>query len=803
MVAPSKEQPADAPKRIGGVNIMHVMYSFVKKLGTVALVYALGYMEFSIAWLIGPIVLSVIRDEWKKEKELQRNIAKASALCQEKEVILARVDELPSWVFFPDVERVEWVNKILRQVWPNVNHYAKDILKNTIEPSIRESLVAYHLNGFHFEKMVLGSIPLRIGGVKVYDQNVPRDQIILDMDVSYAGDCDISFSIGGIKGGIKDLQIQGNVRTVMRPLISTVPLIGGLQVFFLRHPTIDFNLVGVADVLDMPGLSDLLRRIVVEAVGNIMVLPNKIAITLSDAVPALSLKMPDPEGVVRIHVVEAKNLMKKDMKMLGMGKSDPYCIVSIGGKTFRTQTIDNTLNPKWDFWCEAKITSQKAQMLSFELWDWDPGFPGIENDDFLGRATVELSQVTKKGKVGMWLTLEGAKRGMVHVRMTWLTLSKDKNDLAAALQETQMLRVTSMSTAVLVVFVDSVKNLPKARTTSLPDPYVTLTVGNTTEQTASQFRTVHPVWEQGFTFLVSNPENDTLYIKAIDSKTTQELGVFVYNVSTLLQKMDMEVEKQPFSLSKSGPESTIYLAMHLRILKYEEKDTNEEDEEEPTEGGDTETDTATAPLLDKRSPTQLSEGSESSVEASPAKEPAVKTELDRTESMKSATEEIIIPAAASPGVQTSPDLRQRSPSATSSAGEYNLGRIQLTLRYSQQRQRLIVVVHRVVNLPLKDPNSIPDPYVKLYLLPERSKDSKRKTDTLKDNCNPVYDETFEYLISQADMRNRQLEVSVVTRKGFLQQSPTMGQVVLDLKNMDLNEAKTMWLDLCPETSREA
>ncbi|XP_046986798.1 extended synaptotagmin-2-B isoform X3 [Schistocerca americana] len=798
MVAPSKEQAVDAIKRIGGVNIMNVMYSFVKKLGTVALVYALGYMEFSIAWLIGPIVLSVIRDEWKKEKELRRTIAKASALCQEKEVILARVDELPSWVFFPDVERVEWVNKILRHVWPNVNHYAKDILKNTIEPSIRESLVAYRLSGFHFEKMVLGSIPMRIGGVKVYDQNVPRDQIIMDMDVSYAGDCDISFSIGGIKGGIKDLQIQGNVRTVMRPLITTVPLIGGLQVFFLRHPTIDFNLVGVADVLDMPGLSDLLRRIVVEAVGNIMVLPNKIAITLSDAVPALSLKMPDPEGVVRIHVVEAKNLMKKDMRMLGMGKSDPYCIVSIGGKTFRTQTIDNTLNPKWDFWCECVVEEVNSQYVLYKLFDKDR-----TQDDFLGRATVELSQVTKKGKVGMWLTLEGAKRGMVHVRMTWLTLSKDKNDLAAALQETQMLRVTSMSTAVLVVFVDSIKNLPKARTTSLPDPYVTLTVGNTTEQTASHFRTVHPVWERGFTFLVSNPENDTLYIKAIDSKTTQELGVFVYRVSTLLQKMDMEVEKQPFSLSKSGPESTIFLAMRLRILKYEEKDTNEEDEEDPTEGGDTETDTATAPLLDKRSPTQLSEGSESSVEASPAKEPAVKTELDHTESMKSATEEIIIAAAASPGVQASPDLRQRSPSATSSAGEYNLGRIQLTLRYSQQRQRLIVVVHRVVNLPLKDPNSIPDPYVKLYLLPERSKDSKRKTDTLKDNCNPVYDETFEYLISQADMRNRQLEVSVVTRKGFLQQSPTMGQVVLDLKNMDLNEAKTMWLDLCPETSREA
>lgn len=44
------------------------------------------------------------------------------------------------------------------------------------------------------------------------------------------------------------------MRVVMKPLITTMPLVGGLQVFFLNNPDIDFNLVGIADVLDMPGL---------------------------------------------------------------------------------------------------------------------------------------------------------------------------------------------------------------------------------------------------------------------------------------------------------------------------------------------------------------------------------------------------------------------------------------------------------------------------------------------------------------------------------------------------------------------
>jgi hypothetical protein len=76
------------------------------------------------------------------------------------------------------------------------------------------------------------------------------------------------------------------------------------------------------------------------------------------------------------------------------------------------------------------------------------------------RATIEISTVVKKGVVDTWLTLEQAKHGMVHLRLTWLQLSSDKNDLKAALAETQMLRVTDMSTALLTVFIDSAKNLP-------------------------------------------------------------------------------------------------------------------------------------------------------------------------------------------------------------------------------------------------------------------------------------------------------------------------------------------------------
>lgn len=275
--------------------IVSICYAFAKKVATVGAIYLVGYMGWSVAWLIAPVILSLTRDQWKKVNDAKRNIAKVSALSNEKDVILARIDDLPAWVYFPDVERAEWLNKILKQVWPNANHFARSLIKDTIQPNIQKALEKYKMNGFRFERMILGQIPPRIGGVKVYDKNVARNEIIMDVDLFYASDCDINFSLAGMKGGIKDFQIHGMMRVIMKPLITTMPLVGGLQIFFLNNPNIDFNLVGVVDLLDMPGLSDMLRKIIVEQVAAIMVLPNKLPITLSDAVPALALKMPEPE----------------------------------------------------------------------------------------------------------------------------------------------------------------------------------------------------------------------------------------------------------------------------------------------------------------------------------------------------------------------------------------------------------------------------------------------------------------------------------------------------------------------------
>jgi len=60
-------------------------------------------MQWSVAWFIGPLVLLVLRDQWKQSRDRQRNAAKAAALSSEKDVVLARLNDLPAWVCLSQV----------------------------------------------------------------------------------------------------------------------------------------------------------------------------------------------------------------------------------------------------------------------------------------------------------------------------------------------------------------------------------------------------------------------------------------------------------------------------------------------------------------------------------------------------------------------------------------------------------------------------------------------------------------------------------------------------------------------------
>ncbi|XP_068181807.1 intersectin-2b isoform X2 [Antennarius striatus] len=98
-------------------------------------------------------------------------------------------------------------------------------------------------------------------------------------------------------------------------------------------------------------------------------------------------------------------------------KSNPYCEVTMGGQIFTSRTINDTLNPKWNFNCQFYIRDIYQDVLSITISERDQFSP----DDFLGRTEVPLATIKKefenKGPVTRRLLLHEVPTGEVWVRL--------------------------------------------------------------------------------------------------------------------------------------------------------------------------------------------------------------------------------------------------------------------------------------------------------------------------------------------------------------------------------------------------
>lgn len=63
------------------------------------------------------------------------------------------------------------------------------------------------------------------------------------------------------------------------------------------------------------------------------------------------------QNVLRIHVLEAQDLIAKDRFLGGLvkGKSDPYVKLKLAGRSFRSRVVREDLNPRWNEVFEVRI----------------------------------------------------------------------------------------------------------------------------------------------------------------------------------------------------------------------------------------------------------------------------------------------------------------------------------------------------------------------------------------------------------------------------------------------------------------
>lgn len=239
-------------------------------------VYLLWIFDISVAPAFLLLLIIALHHEKEKLKSMQG--VPNQSIMDEKKMIESyfKADNVPSWILFPDKERTEWINTIIDQIWPNIGAFIRDVMFGLIEPEVKTSFENYGITGFCFKTIALGNIPPRVTGIKVYDKKVARNQIIIDTDLLFTSDCDITISLKGMNIGVRDLKFKGALRLELKPLITEFPLFKTAEVYFLRTPEIDYNLSGIANILDLTGIVSILQEAIIEITKELIVFPNKI-----------------------------------------------------------------------------------------------------------------------------------------------------------------------------------------------------------------------------------------------------------------------------------------------------------------------------------------------------------------------------------------------------------------------------------------------------------------------------------------------------------------------------------------------
>lgn len=324
-----------------------------------------------------------------------------------------------------------------------------------------------------------------------------------------------------------------------------------------------------------------MRRAIREQLAALMVLPNKYVLPLVEDLSMKTIKFVPPIGVIRIELIDAKNLRKADVGMLGMGKSDPYCIISVGNQEFTTTVIQNTINPKWHYVCEALVHHLHGQTIDFEVMDEDKG----SKDDFLGKLSIPLTTVHDEGFIDLTTKLKDTKTGDIHLRLQWFALSTSLYDMNAQILESKQFlgKINNQaprasltgansigSIVALLVYLDSAKNLsPAGKIAMEPSPYVVMTVGQNGQMKQSSVKcvTANPVWEESFYFLIGEPNQESpLFIEVMDSKLNKSLGTVIIKLVDILEAENMTLD-QPHHIQGKGSGCEVLLTAQMRILK--------------------------------------------------------------------------------------------------------------------------------------------------------------------------------------------------------------------------------------------
>jgi len=149
-----------------------------------------------------------------------------------------------------------------------------------------------------------------------------------------------------------------------------------------------------------------------------------------------------------------------------------------------------------------------------------------------------------------------------------------------------------------------------------------------------------------------------------------------------------------------------------------------------------------------------------------------------------------------------PDIEQLTPNmednedADSKKSELqHLGKLEYSIDYDFQKQELKVEVIQAQELPAMDMSGTSDPYVKVYVLPDKKK--KFETKVYRKTLNPIFNETFIFKnLPYGEIGGKTLVFSVYDFDRFSRHDQ-IGEVQIPLSSVDLGKVIREIRDISP------
>jgi len=275
----------------------------------------------------------------------------------------------------------EWMNSALEKVWPYVSKTVEKIVRNQVTKEIDKVLGSLNVR---FKDVTLGKVAPILGPISVSSAD-GKDTIEIQIGVNFDSEIEVSVTSSVVRIGIKSLAFHGQLCIRLMHLIPQIPIIGGIVIFFLDAPVIDYKFTETAKGLNLEyikrTIGDIIRKVLVDE----MVLPNVVSIPLGlegQGVDRASMNRPAPICVLKVTAIRAKELKAADMNLFSQASSDPYLKVRLADQEWRSPIVKATLNPEWTTGVRSKyfLVYNKDQTMRIDIFDYD----NFKSDDHIG-----------------------------------------------------------------------------------------------------------------------------------------------------------------------------------------------------------------------------------------------------------------------------------------------------------------------------------------------------------------------------------------------------------------------------------